>query len=296
MQKKLHNAAPQFRTLPALLLGTLLSTGLVFNADAATKKAPAKKGAAKQASLAVGTPGGKSIALATVNGVPIPQAAADTFVAEQVAQGTQDSPELRQAVREELVRREVVSQAAKAAKLDKTPEILAQIELSKQAILIRAYVQNYLKQNPTPESAIQAEYDRLKTSSTAKEFKSRHILVETEDEAKAIILKLSTGETFETLAKQSKDPGSKDTGGDLGWSQPKDFVKPFADALVALEKGKYTPAPVKSEFGWHVIQLDDTRTAEPPPYDQVKTQLSQHIQQQKIESLINGLQAKAKIE
>lgn len=296
MHKNSHNAAFKFATLPAVLLGALLSVGLVAQADAATKKAPAKKSATKQAPLAVGKPGGKSIAFATVNGVPIPQAAADTFVAEQIAQGMQDGPELRQAVREELVRREVVSQAAKAEKLDKSPEILAQIELSKQAILIRAYVQNYLKQNPTQESDIQAEYDRLKASSNAKEFKSRHILVETEDEAKAIILKLTTGESFETLAKQSKDPGSKDSGGDLGWSQPKDFVKPFADAMQALEKGKYTATPVKSEFGWHVIQLDDTRTAAPPPYEQIKTQLAQHVQQKKIEGLINGLQAKAKIE
>lgn len=298
MQKNSRNATFKRKALPALLLGALLSAGLVsHDASAATKKAPAKKVVAKKTPpLAVGKPGGKSSAFATVNGVPIPQAAAETFVAEQVAQGVPDSPELRKAVRDELVRREVVSQAAKAEKLDKSPEVLAQLELSKQAILIRAYVQNYLKKNPTPDSVIRSEYDKLKTSSTDKEYKARHILVETEDEAKAIITKLTAGEKFETLATQSKDPGSKETGGDLGWSQSKDFVKPFADALVALEKGKYTAAPVKSEFGWHVIQLDDSRTAEPPPFEHVKGQLAQHIQQQKIETLISGLQAKAKVE
>ena len=298
MQKKSLSTHFKFTTLPAVLLGALLSAGLVSqDASAATKKTPAKKVVAKKSPpLALGTPGGKSSALATVNGVPIPQAAAETFVAEQVTQGTPDSPELRKAVREELIRREVVSQAAKAEKLDKSPEILAQIELSKQAILIRAYVQNYLKKNPTPESVVRAEYDKMKTSSSDKEFKARHILVETEDEAKAIILKLSTGEKFEQLATQSKDPGSKDSGGELGWSQAKDFVKPFGDALMALEKGKYTATPVKSEFGWHVIQLDDARTAEPPPFEHLKGQLAQHLQQQKIEALISGLQGKAKVE
>lgn len=297
MQKKSNHATSRFKTLPAVLLGALLSAGLVMDVSAATqKKASTKKVVKKEAPLAVGKPGGQSNALATVNGVPIPQVAAETFVAEQVAQGMKDGPELRTAVRDELVRREVVSQAARAEKIDKQPEIIAQIELSKQAILIRAYVQNHLKKNPTAETEIQAEYDRLKAKATEKEYKSRHILVETEDAAKAIIAKLAAGEKFETLATQSKDPGSKDTGGDLGWSQTKDFVKPFGDALVTLEKGKYTATPVKSEFGWHVIQLEDVRTAEPPPYEHVKAQLAQHIQQQKIEDLINGLQAKAKVE
>lgn len=302
MQNKPHSL--KSRILSALLLGTVLSGAWVVNAEAATKKkavakkamvkkhAPARKGAP----LAVGKPGGTSGAFASVNGVPIPQVTAETFIAEQVAQGTPDSPELRKAVRDELIRREVVSQAAKADKIDKAPETLAQIELSKQAILIRAYVQNYLKKNPTNEDAIQAEYARLKANSSAKEYKSRHILVETEDEAKAIIGKLNAGEKFESLATQSKDPGSKETGGDLGWSQPKDFVKPFADAVTALEKGKFTAAPVKTEFGWHVIQLEDSRTAEPPPYEHIKAQLTQHVQQQKIEALINSLQSKAKID
>lgn len=291
MQSHPNNRSFKFKTLSVVLFGALLGSGLSMDVAAATKKAPAKK-----TSLAVGTPGGTSNAFATVNGVPISQVAADTFIAEQLAQGVQDGPELRKAVRSELIRRELVSQAAKADKLDKSPEVIAQLELAKQAILIRAYVQDYLKKNPTPDTAIQAEYDRLKASSSAKEYKVRHVLVETEDEAKAIILKLTAGEKFETLAKASKDPGSKDAGGELGWSQPKDFVKPFGDALVALEVGKYSTTPVKSEFGWHVIQLDNTRVAEPPALDQIKPQLAQHLQQQKIENLINGLQAKAKIE
>ena len=297
MQKKSTNATFRSKTIANALLGLMLSTGFALEATAApAKKAPVKKAVAKKSPpLAVGTPGGTSNALATVNGVPISQATAETFVAEQVAQGMKDDPSLRKLVREELIRREVVSQAAKADKLDKQPDVIAQIELSKQAILIRAYVQNYLKNNPTSEDSIKAEYERLKTNSVGKEYKSRHILVETEDEAKAIITKLIAGEKFETLATQSKDPGSKDTGGDLGWSQTSSFVKPFGDALETLEKGKYTATPVKSEFGWHVVQLDDVRAAEPPPFEHLKGQIAQHLQQQKIETLIKGLQDKAKV-
>lgn len=297
MQKKTRNATFGQRTLIAMALGALLTAGLATDADAAPKKAPAKKTVAKKsAPLAAGKPGGESNALVSVNGVPISQAAAETFVAEQVAQGTPDTPQLRQAVRDELVRREVVSQAARAEKLDKTPDVIAQIELSKQAILIRAYVQNYLKKNPSTEEMLRAEYDRLKAATVGKEYKARHVLVESEDDAKAIITKLNAGEKIETLAAQSKDTGSRENGGDLGWSDPKNFVKPFADALVALEKGKHTATPVKSEFGWHVIVLEDLRNAEPPPYEHVKEQLAQYAQQKKVEKLISDLQAKARIE
>jgi peptidyl-prolyl cis-trans isomerase C len=233
---------------------------------------------------------------ATVNGVKIPKVLADTFLKEQVAQGIPNTPDLQKMVREELIRREVVAQAAKAKGLDKTPEIAAQIELSKQALLIRAYVQDFLRNNPTTDEALRAEYDKARGQMADKEFKARHILVDGEEDAKAIIAKLDAGEKFDALATQSKDPGSKDNGGDLGWSAGTAYVKPFADALGTLEKGAYTKAPVKTEFGYHVILLEDSRTAEPPPFEHVKGQISQHMQQQKIEKLIGDLQAKAKIE
>lgn len=233
---------------------------------------------------------------AVVNGVTIPKTLADTFLKEQLAQGIPNTPELHKMVREELIRREVVAQAARAKGLDKTPDIAAQIELSKQALLIRAYVQDFLRSNPTTDETVRAEYEKSRGELTEKEFKSRHILVETEDEAKAIIAKLNAGEKIETLSSQSKDTGSKDSGGDLGWSVGSAYVKPFADSLVTLEKGKHTTTPVKSEFGYHVILLEDTRTSEPPPFEHVKGQMSQHIQQKKIEKLIADLQAKAKVQ
>jgi peptidyl-prolyl cis-trans isomerase C len=273
------------------LLAVLL-TALTFSSGSFAQTG---KSTEKPASAAKGGTS-KVPAIAKVNGVTIPQTAADAFVAQQAAQGVPDSEELRKAVRNELVRREVVSQAAKAKGLDKTPDIATQIELSKQAVLIRAYIQDYLKNNPTTDEALRAEYDKIKGQMSGKEYKARHILVDSETEAKAIIDKLTLGEKFEALAKQSKDPGSKDNGGDLGWSAPTAYVAPFAEALTGLEKGKYTTTPVKSEFGYHVILLDDVRNAEPPAFDQVKGQLAQHLEQQKVEKLISDLTAKAKIE
>ena len=269
-------------SLLAVLIAGLTLSNAAFAAPEKEASQPAKTSSTKP--------------VAKVNGVVIPQSAADAFVAEQAAQGVPDSEELRKAVRNELIRREVVSQAAKAKGLEKKPDVATQIALQRQAVLIRAYIQDYLKNNPTSDAALRAEYDKVKGQVTGKEYKARHILVETEAEAKAIIDKLTLGEKFETLASASKDTGSREKGGDLGWSQPSAFVKPFADALASLEKGKYTTAPVKSEFGYHVILLEDQRTAEPPPFDQLKPQLAQHMQQQKIEKLIADLTAKAKVE
>lgn len=232
---------------------------------------------------------------ATVNGQPIPQSVYDAFVAEQKAQGAPDSPELQNAVKEELVRREILAQEAKKKGLDKGPNVHGQIELAKQAVLIRAYLTDYVKANPISEAQLKAEYDVIKNNIGSTEYKARHILVEAEDDAKGIIAKLEKGEKFSELAKQSKDPGSKDKGGELGWSSPNAYVKPFGEALAKLKKGEYTKAPVKSDFGYHVIMLEDSRPATPPPYEQVKQQLQQRASQQQVENLVKELRAKAKV-
>lgn len=235
-------------------------------------------------------------ASATVNGVAIPQARADALLAEQKAQGQQESDQLRTAVKEELVRREVLAQEAKKKGLDKKAEIQAQMDLARQAILIRAYLQDFVAANPVTDADVQKEYETIKGRLGNKEYKVRHILVASEDEAKAIVTKLQTGEKFEELAKQSTDPGSKERGGDLGWANPGMFVKPFSDAMVKLEKGKFTQVPVKSDFGYHVIQLDDVRDLKAPALDDVKQQLTQRLQQQKVEKHMLDLRSKAKVE
>ncbi|NMG45607.1 peptidylprolyl isomerase [Aromatoleum toluvorans] len=232
---------------------------------------------------------------ATVNGTAIPAARAEVMFNEQRAQGAPDSQQLRDAVREELIRREILAQEASKKGLDKKGEIQAQMDLARQAVLLRAYIQDFVKANPISEADLKKEYDSVKSKMGAKEYKPRHVLVETEDEAKAIIAKLKAGEKFDVLAKQSKDPGSKDNGGDLGWSNPGMFVKPFSEAMVKLEKGKYSDTPVKSDFGYHVIQLDDVRDLKAPDFAEVKPQLEQRLQQQKIEKHIADLRAKATV-
>ncbi|MGE5470915.1 MAG: peptidyl-prolyl cis-trans isomerase [Bacteroidota bacterium] len=237
----------------------------------------------------------KAKPFATVNGQAIPQSVYDAFVAEQKAQGAPDSPELQNAVKEELIRREVLAQEAKKKGEDKKSEVQGQIELAKQAVLIRAYLSDYVRANPVSEAQLKAEYEAIKANLGTTEYKARHILVDKEDDAKAIIAKLDKGEKFSDLAKQSKDPGSKDKGGELGWSAPSSYVKPFADALGKLKKGEYTKVPVKSDFGYHVIQLDDSRPLTPPPYEQVKPQLQQRASQQQVENLVKELRSKAKV-
>jgi peptidyl-prolyl cis-trans isomerase C len=233
--------------------------------------------------------------VATVNGTAIPQARADVMIAEQKTQGAPDSDQLRNAVKEELVRREVLAQEARKKGMEKSGSVTAQIELARQAVLIRAYLQDYVKTHAVTEADVKAEYEKIKSQLGDKEYKARHILVEKEEDAKAIIAKLDKGEKFEELAKQSKDPGSKDKGGDLGWANPAGFVKPFSEALVKLEKGKYSATPVKTEFGYHVIKVEDSRALKAPAFDEVKPQLKQRLEQQKVEHHIAELRAKATV-
>ena len=234
-------------------------------------------------------------AFVTVNGVAVPQSLADAFIAEQKAQGAPDSPELKNAVREELIRRELLIQEAKKSGVDKRADVAAQADAARQAIFIRTFVQDYLKKNPISDEQLKAEYDKIKAHLGNTEYKSRHILVQKEEDAKAIIDNLKKGAKFEELAKQSIDPGSKDNGGDLGWSSTGNYVKPFADALASLAKGKYTETPVKTDYGYHVILLEDSRPLAVPPFEEVKPRLMQQAQSQLIGKLVDGLRAKAKV-
>ena len=205
-------------------------------------------------------------AFATVNGQAIPQSVYDAIMAEQKAKGVSETPEMRNAIKEQLIARELLVQEAKKTKLDKKGDVQLQIEAARQAILGNAFLAEYLRTHAPSDADLKAEYERIKASMGNTEYKSRHVLVEKEDEAKAIIAKLEKGEKFADLAKQSKDPGSKDTGGDLGWSAPTAYVKAFGEALTKLKKGEFTKTPVKTDFGYHVIQLDDSRPMTPPPF------------------------------
>ena len=233
--------------------------------------------------------------VATVNGKAIPKARADAMVDAQIAQGQPDSPELRNMVREELVRREVLSQEAAKLGYEKKLSVLAQQMLARQSVLINAYIGDFVAKHPISDEQLKKEYATIKQGLGNKEYKVRHILVEKEDEAKDIIARLNKGEKFEDLAKLSKDPGSRERGGELGWAAPTNYVQPFSAAMMKLEKGKYTETPVKSDFGYHVIQLDDTRDLKLPSFEEAKPQLAQRMQQQVIEKHINELVSAAKI-
>ncbi len=267
---------PNFQKLAVVLL---LSVGLTASVVAADK--PAAQAANKP--------------FVTVNNVPVSQEYADLFINEQKAQGAQDSPDLHNAVREELIRRELIVQQAKKDRFDKRPEVAAQITAASQAQLIRAYIQDYAESHPIPETKLRADYDKLKAQLGANEYKIRHILVKTEDEAKAIITKLKAGETFAELAKQSNDPGSKDNGGDLGWAGPSVFVKPFGEAVTQLEKGKFTETPVQTNFGYHVILVEDIRPLTPPTFEEIQPRLMQQAQGQQLNEMVQALREKAKI-
>lgn len=234
--------------------------------------------------------------VATVNGVAIPAAHAKVMVDEQRSQGAEDGAQLRDAVREELIRRLVLAQAAEQGGIDKKEEVRAQMELARQAILIRAYLQDYVRKNAISDADLRNDYEQIRARAGGTEYLPRHVLVETEEAAKAIIARLRAGEDFENVASESMDPGSRDRGGELGWSNPAMFVQPFAEALVALEKGQYSATPVKTDFGYHVIQLDDVREIEPPSFDEVKPQLQQRRQQQLVEQHLLQLRANAKVE
>jgi len=234
--------------------------------------------------------------VATVNGVAIPKSRVDYIVKSQAARGVPDNEQVRAQIREQLIAREVLIQDATRRGLAKTPEVQTELELARQDVIYRAFVSDFIRTHPIPDAQLKAEYEKLKASRGDKEYKARHVLVEKEEDAKAIIAELKKGRKFEELAKQSKDPGSKDKGGELDWNSPAGYVKPFSDALVKLEKGKYTEVPVQTQFGWHVIQLDDVRPAKFPTFEEVKPQLTERLQEQQFSKMVTDLRAKAKVD
>lgn len=236
--------------------------------------------------------------LATVNGKVIPSQRLEDVVTQLAAQGRSDTPDLRAAIREQLILREIFSQEAEARGLAKSPEISRQLEQMREDLLIRSLIQDYLANiDPITEDDVRREYQRQHGSSAGeKEYRARHILVDKEEEARQIIAQLRKGERFENLAKRSRDTGSAQQGGDLDWASPETFVKEFSEAMVALEKGKFTDKPVRTQFGFHVIRLDDVRAVTPPPMAQVAQQLRQELERGRIEKLQQALRAKAKIQ
>ncbi|MBK8064092.1 MAG: peptidylprolyl isomerase [Betaproteobacteria bacterium] len=256
-------------------------------------KAPAKPGHALPQALQQPATG----PLATVNGVAIPRSRAEMLVRERASQGQRDSAELRGAVREELINREIILQEANRSGLAKRADLQAELELVRQTVIVQAYLREWVRNNPVTDAEVAKEYERIKAEMGDKEYKARHILVGTEDEAKGLIAELKKGGKFEDLARRAtKDEGTKERGGDLDWQTAGTFDKDFSNAMTRLAKGKYTETLVKTRFGFHIIQLDDSRNAQHPPLAEVKQNLQQRLQRTRVEKVIGDLRAKAKIE
>ena len=236
---------------------------------------------------------------ATVNGKAITQQSLDQFVKLLVGQGAPHTPALREQVKQEMINREVMVQAAEKAGIAKEADVKTELELARQGILVRALMSDYLKKNPITEQAVQAEYDKLKKEqANVFEYQVRHILVEDEKLANDLQSQLKDKKAkFEDLAKKhSKDPGSAEKGGDLGWAPASNYVEPFAKAVAATQKGQLADKPVQSQFGWHVIEVVDARPVEFPPLEQVKPQLEDMMRQQALSNFQQKLRSEAKIQ
>ena len=235
--------------------------------------------------------------VAVVNGKAVPLSRVEALSQQVTRSGRQITPEMQQQIKDEVIAREIFIQEAQKQGLDTTADFKAQMELARQTILIRELFTNYQKSHAVSDEEVKAEYDKFAAANSGKEYRARHILVEKEAEAKAIIAQLKKGGKFDEIAKKSsKDPGSGAKGGDLDWAPAGNYVAEFSTALTALTKGQMTDTPVKSQFGYHIIRLDDVRDAQLPKLEEVKPQVAQQLQQQKLAKYQDELRAKAKIE
>jgi peptidyl-prolyl cis-trans isomerase C len=235
--------------------------------------------------------------IATVNGREIPAVYGDMAKQTLLSQGAPNDASLAVRAREALINQELLSRAAIDKGLDKNPKLVAAMEMLRREQLSKAYLEDYVKSHPVSDAEIKAEYDKAKAAAGGNEYKARHILVKTEEEAKAILAQLNKKVAFDKLAKEkSLDKGSAKNGGDLGWNVPGSFVKEFGEAMAALKKGESSKAPVKTQFGWHIIKLEDVRPIKFPALDEVKGEVRQQLQQKRVREAVTELRTKAKIE
>lgn len=244
------------------------------------------------------TPVVKEPAAATVNGIAISKSRVDMVVQQGRSAGQPDTPEARKGIIEKLAMQTLAAEEAIRKGLDKSPEVMAQIDLIRQSVLANAYVEDLIKHSTASDDMLKAEYEKIKAALTGSEYKARHILVGTEAEAKDIIAKLQKdASSFEKLAmEKSDDAGSKAKGGELGWFDLSGIMPEFGTAVSKLEKGTITQEPVKTQFGYHIILLEDSKPIEAPPFEEIRDQLAQQLQQQNLQKQMDDLKTKAKIE
>jgi len=234
--------------------------------------------------------------VATVNGKPVPMSRVDALIKTATHGQQQDvPPELKAQAKDQVVMREIFAQEAEKQGIPASADYKAQLELVRQTVLINTLFQNFIKTHPVSDAEAKAEYDQIKAEQTGLEYHARHILVDSEDEAKKLIAQIKAGSKFEDIAKKSsKDTGSAENGGDLDWAKPGNYVPEFSTALQGLKKGQMTETPVKTQFGYHIIKLEDTRTAQFPSFDEVKDKVKQQMEQVKLQEYQESLRKAAK--
>ena len=232
--------------------------------------------------------------LTTVNGKPVPLARVDALI-KTATHGQEAPPEVKAQAKDQVVMREIFAQEAEKQGIPATADYKMQLELVRQTVLINTLFQNFIKAHPVSDADAQAEYNKIKAEQSGMEYDARHILVDSEDEAKKLIAQIKNGAKFEDLAKKnSKDTGSAENGGDLGFAKPGGYVPEFANALQSLKKGQMTDTPVKTQFGYHIIRLEDTRAAQFPAFEEVKDKVKQQVQQVKLQEYEEKLRKSAK--
>jgi len=234
--------------------------------------------------------------IVTINGSAITDLEVLAFNALQGGQNKLDSQQAQVQLLNQLVNTTLLAQAAEKEGVDKLPQVVAALKMARIQVLAEARVNDYFAKHPVTDEEIKAAYDKKFTKEALQEYKVSHILVKEEQEAKDIIAALEKGEAFDKLAREHSLDSSKDAGGELGWVGRNQVVKPFGDAMSSLEKGKFSKTPVKSQFGWHVILVEDIRAQQPPPMDQVKEQFRAQLQQQQLAKLVTEMRNQATVE
>jgi peptidyl-prolyl cis-trans isomerase C len=253
--------------------------------------------AAAAALMALGAQSTFAQNIAIVNGKAVPKARLDALAQQVARQGRPITPEVQSQMRDAVITREIFAQEAEKLGLMGSDDYKNQMEIARQTVLITVLIDDFKKKNAVSDADLKAEYDKFAAANGGKEYKARHILVEKEADAKAVIASIKKGGKFEDIAKkQSKDPGSGANGGDLDWANPSSYVAEFTEAMLKLNKGQMTDTPVKTQFGFHIIRVDDIRTAQLPAFEELKPQIAQQLEQQRLGSYQQNLREKAKVE
>lgn len=255
----------------------LLLSSVVFAADQEPKSTPVEN------------------TLVTINGRAVTGLDMLLFNAQQGGKKI-DSEQAQVAVMNSLINTLVLAQEAESSKLADDPQVKAAVDIARIQVLAEIQMRTYLEKNPVSDELIKAAYDTRYSPENMMEYNSSHILVDSEDAAKKLISELDKGASFAELAKEHSLDASKNNGGNLGWLEANQVVKPYGDALKTLEKGKYNKSPIPTQFGWHVILLEDSRPKQPPALEEVKAELSAALQRQQLTSYVSDLRNQAKIE